>query len=159
MPECIAARQLRIKCMSCPKFLPQALVLKCSEIARTLARELEQRERLESNPFYPVEMQVDCRRIGCVGIGYTGHETIMCMICQEQWEAEEDEAHTIVHSGKFELLADSDSLKDASGKKIVIKRCPRCKIFIEKNGGCNHMRCAHCKHEFWWTTGKPYRIR
>ena len=29
-------------------------------------------------------------------------------------------------------------------------QCPKCNICIEKNGGCNHMQCYHCKHDFCW---------
>lgn len=29
-------------------------------------------------------------------------------------------------------------------------QCPRCHICIEKNGGCNHMQCYNCKHDFCW---------
>ncbi|KYQ88963.1 ubiquitin-protein ligase (E3) [Tieghemostelium lacteum] len=28
--------------------------------------------------------------------------------------------------------------------------CPQCHSSIEKNGGCNHMTCKKCKHEFCW---------
>ena len=31
-----------------------------------------------------------------------------------------------------------------------ILQCPKCNICIEKNGGCNHMQCYHCKHDFCW---------
>lgn len=30
------------------------------------------------------------------------------------------------------------------------KECPKCHSTIEKNGGCNHMACNSCKHDFCW---------
>nr|XP_006811619.1 PREDICTED: protein ariadne-2-like [Saccoglossus kowalevskii] len=30
------------------------------------------------------------------------------------------------------------------------KDCPKCSVCIEKNGGCNHMQCYKCKHDFCW---------
>ncbi|CAH3158678.1 unnamed protein product [Porites evermanni] len=29
-------------------------------------------------------------------------------------------------------------------------QCPNCGSCIEKNGGCNHMQCIKCKHDFCW---------
>eukprot|EP00802_Teleaulax_amphioxeia_P001616 Tamp_01618.p3 GENE.Tamp_01618~~Tamp_01618.p3 ORF type:complete len:510 (-),score=134.29 Tamp_01618:2953-4482(-) len=30
------------------------------------------------------------------------------------------------------------------------KDCPKCKIAINKDGGCNHMHCKQCDHHFCW---------
>lgn len=40
--------------------------------------------------------------------------------------------------------------------KNKIIQCPRCKINIYKESGCNHMRCIACQHEFCWVCKKPY---
>ena len=37
-------------------------------------------------------------------------------------------------------------IKLTKGKRV--KRCPRCKIYTEKNGGCNHMTCISCKYQW-----------
>ena len=36
------------------------------------------------------------------------------------------------------------------------RRCPNCKTFMEKNGGCNHMYCSFCKKYFCWGCGAKY---
>jgi hypothetical protein len=38
----------------------------------------------------------------------------------------------------------------------VSRKCPQCRHHIEKNGGCNHMTCTFCKHEFCWCCKSTY---
>eukprot|EP01102_Stenamoeba_stenopodia_P010301 TRINITY_DN3090_c0_g1_i1.p1 TRINITY_DN3090_c0_g1~~TRINITY_DN3090_c0_g1_i1.p1 ORF type:complete len:367 (-),score=45.86 TRINITY_DN3090_c0_g1_i1:97-1197(-) len=39
-------------------------------------------------------------------------------------------------------------------KFFKTKRCPNCKTFIEKSGGCHHMTCSTCQRSFCWDCGK-----
>jgi len=43
------------------------------------------------------------------------------------------------------------------GKAIC--KCPKCKARIWKDGGCNHMTCRYCKHEFCWICKGKYSYR
>uniref|UniRef100_K3WPW7 RBR-type E3 ubiquitin transferase n=1 Tax=Globisporangium ultimum (strain ATCC 200006 / CBS 805.95 / DAOM BR144) TaxID=431595 RepID=K3WPW7_GLOUD len=38
-----------------------------------------------------------------------------------------------------------------------VRTCPSCKSDIEKNGGCPHMTCAQCAHEFCWACLRPWK--
>lgn len=35
--------------------------------------------------------------------------------------------------------------------------CPKCRVCIEKNGGCSHMTCNRCKHEFCWVCTNDWK--
>ena len=115
------------------------MVLEVSTEGTALMEALEKRFKLKESTLFPECMQVECKRPECVGIGYLGFETVMCFICQEQWSSEDDVAQ--------------QPCADMSG----VKKCPKCSILIEKNGGCDHMTCKMCRHEWWWSTGKAYR--
>jgi len=38
------------------------------------------------------------------------------------------------------------------------RRCPSCSYIIEKDGGCMHMTCTKCRHEFHWCCGLSYYV-
>ena len=42
-------------------------------------------------------------------------------------------------------------------KDKVVKQCPRCKIYTEKNEGCNHMTCTECKYQWCWLCEGEYQ--
>lgn len=44
----------------------------------------------------------------------------------------------------------ADDSETANYISAHTKDCPKCHICIEKNGGCNHMQCYNCKHDFCW---------
>eukprot|EP00294_Goniomonas_avonlea_P005874 CAMPEP_0114550556 /NCGR_PEP_ID=MMETSP0114-20121206/6135_1 /TAXON_ID=31324 /ORGANISM="Goniomonas sp, Strain m" /LENGTH=453 /DNA_ID=CAMNT_0001735335 /DNA_START=33 /DNA_END=1394 /DNA_ORIENTATION=- len=46
--------------------------------------------------------------------------------------------------------ARASGLKAYLWKAFFTKPCPYCGVAISKNGGCHHMRCAHCHTSFSW---------
>lgn len=48
------------------------------------------------------------------------------------------------------IKKEKDESETATWLAANTKDCPKCKRSIEKNGGCNHMTCPLCKHEFCW---------
>jgi len=68
----------------------------------------------------------------------------MCFKCGQAW-------HPGVSCGK-----DQDSLFKEWASHRKIQRCPKCKIRIEKDEGCNHMTCSHCHYQWCWICGRKY---
>jgi len=44
----------------------------------------------------------------------------------------------------------SDESENLTWMMANTKKCPQCHSHIEKNGGCMHMTCRKCRHEFCW---------
>ncbi|RMZ73251.1 RING finger [Pyrenophora seminiperda CCB06] len=70
---------------------------------------------------------------------YCEYET--CFKCNRPWES-----HGEGGCDKAKKAEDAES--EATIKKIGAKPCPHCGIKIEKNGGCDHVQCRHCRHNF-----------
>jgi len=69
-------------------------------------------------------------------------------------------AHRPATCGELELW-NAKLEKDGESTLWVLentKKCPGCKVPIEKNEGCMHMTCTSCKHEFCWLCKGPWRI-
>ena len=71
-----------------------------------------------------------------------GHK--FCSKCLKNWHGNE----------KCKNEVDKDFEKWKNAKKV--KKCPRCKFYIEKNEGCNHMTCTSCRYEWCWICQKEY---
>lgn len=72
-------------------------------------------------------------------------KTIFCFRCGTDYHAPTD-CGTI----RKWLTKCADDSETANYISAHTKDCPRCHICIEKNGGCNHMQCYNCKHDFCW---------
>ena len=62
-----------------------------------------------------------------------GHK--FCFNCLQNWHENE----------KCKIDLDKSFVEWRDPKKV--KRCQKCKFFIEKDSGCNHMTCTNCKYQ------------
>jgi len=58
------------------------------------------------------------------------------------------------HSGKSCKQA-LDKVYKGWAFDIGAHKCPKCSVPIEKNEGCNHMRCPQCDYYWCWVCGLP----
>lgn len=74
----------------------------------------------------------DCKHRFCFGCILAEHQPAPCKLVKK-W-----------------LKKCADDSETANWIHANTKECPKCNSTIEKNGGCNHMTCRKCKHEFCW---------
>ncbi|KAJ4337619.1 hypothetical protein N0V87_004575 [Didymella glomerata] len=56
-----------------------------------------------------------------------------------------------LHSGSCDSVKRrEDKQSEKAIKKLGAKPCPKCGVNIEKQGGCDHMNCQRCRHNFCW---------
>lgn len=72
-------------------------------------------------------------------------KTVFCFICGSYYHAP-----TNCETIRRWLTKCADDSETANYISAHTKDCPNCNICIEKNGGCNHMQCYNCKHDFCW---------
>uniref|UniRef100_A0A674C3G6 Ring finger protein 144ab n=2 Tax=Salmo trutta TaxID=8032 RepID=A0A674C3G6_SALTR len=66
-----------------------------------------------------------------------------CSACRDSWHKE-----NACQDNTFRPGETSSFYK--SGGDALIKHCPKCKVYIERDKGCAQMMCKSCKHTFCW---------
>lgn len=144
-----------IGCMAqqCDVLVPEDFVLQL--LTRTTLRDKYQqftfRDYVRSHPLLRF-----CPGPNCRSIVYSREpkakravcsscKTEFCFKCGTDYHAPTD-CHVI----KKWLTKCADDSETANYISAHTKDCPKCHICIEKNGGCNHMQCYNCKHDFCW---------
>ncbi|KAM7382452.1 hypothetical protein PAMP_002179 [Pampus punctatissimus] len=100
---------------------------------------------------------VKCQAVCSVQLSTEGHpsavscrtcHTVFCSQCREPWQ----DSHTCLE--RQPMMSSSPSHKSRahsdSNSDMLIKQCPMCGIYIERNQGCAQMLCKSCKHTFCW---------
>jgi hypothetical protein len=137
---------IKINCMmkGCQNILSE------EDIQKLLKNETELLIKYEKFKFNKLIATSDdkkfCPEINCGGYAQKhlekfvtcnkGHQ--FCFDCLKKWHGKK----------KCEDLIDKDFEKWKKGK--LIKQCPSCKFWTEKNDGCNHMTCRGCTYQWCW---------
>ncbi|KRX08968.1 hypothetical protein PPERSA_08171 [Pseudocohnilembus persalinus] len=80
---------------------------------------------------------------------------VSCQCGQEFCSQCQKEAHRPVNCQKLLQWLDLIQGKNQENLNnawiaVNTKKCPQCKVDIQKNQGCMHMTCRNCRHEFCW---------
>jgi hypothetical protein len=57
------------------------------------------------------------------------------------------------------LLRRANAARAAAVPEEGVKACPGCRTAIAKIGGCSHIKCTSCRHEFCWNCGGAWTVR
>ena len=113
-------------------------------------KKLVNRRQLILNPNIQLCPYPDCesyakkgknKYVSCV---HNNHK--FCLNCLKSWHEQKRCENKNILEEKFEQWRNSNR----------VKRCPRCKYFIEKNFGCNHITCFNCEYQFCWLCLNEY---
>ena len=79
-----------------------------------------------------------------------GHK--FCFQCQEEW-------HEPCTCEQLVAWREKNTTESDNAHWIIAntKRCPQCSVRIEKNQGCNHITCRHCKYEWCWVCNGDWK--
>jgi hypothetical protein len=146
--------------MACPNLSCNSR-LQGNEIKRFLNKEeydrwdrLAFQEWTEAQPEFRWCSQNNCGSGQLVDGGADANSFFRCVKCNNMTCIK----HMVpFHSGmscdEYDKTLAVDEQALANWKALHTKPCPKCRVPIEKNGGCDHMRCRspHCLYEFCWS--------
>jgi RanBP-type and C3HC4-type zinc finger-containing protein 1 len=124
------------------------------EYEKHLERSLAQAERTNINAYH-------CMTKNCTGwVEIKSIKMFMCPVCRNfncvpcravhfPWYTCKQFTEKRRREGKVENQMTEDMIEKWKRKEIM-KNCPNCNVLIEKDAGCNQMKCTLCYQEFGW---------
>ena len=146
------ARVQNITCMQnkCKSELNEKFIFSIignDELLKSKYEKFKIKENILNNPNMKFCPYPDCdsyaekkksRNVKCKK---NNHE--FCFECLKPW-----------HFGSCSNNIDKDFVLWKKNK--LVKQCPKCKMWTEKNEGCNHMTCPECHFQWCWLCREPY---
>ncbi|XP_063955121.1 ankyrin repeat and IBR domain-containing protein 1-like [Lytechinus pictus] len=96
----------------------------------------------------PMSKAVDCGRghLFCWDCSGEPHDPCSC----ENWKRWSEKIAEIQPEKLNKTEEETESAANCLWLITNSKACPKCHSPIQKNEGCNHMKCTKCKHDFCW---------
>ena len=89
------------------------------------------------------------------------NNNVVCYECGYKFCFDCQIKHTGISCKKYIKWKNKNKNRDKYFKKylknMIFKKCPECKILINKKGGCNHVTCENCGVGFFWSDRKKIK--
>lgn len=113
---------------------------KCEGIVRWISGPNAPRPKL-------VSVTCNCGERWCWSCRNTDHFPVLCGVA-DAWTKLATQAQAVLEEPKKSKEAATEKLEQI--KRESHAPCPKCHVLIMKNGGCTHLTCTVCNHEFCW---------
>ncbi|XP_023583997.1 E3 ubiquitin-protein ligase RNF144A [Trichechus manatus latirostris] len=101
-----------------------------------------------------LETAISCPDATCPKQGHLQENEIECMVAAEIMQRYKKLQFERGRCPSILACYDSHGVPGSAFKMeeddAPIKRCPKCKVYIERDEGCAQMMCKNCKHAFCW---------
>lgn len=87
-----------------------------------------------------------CQNPTCADCGYE-----FCLKCKHNWQAH--------HGLSCHELAGNEAAQSLTWLEDNTRGCPKCHVAIVHSGGCSHMTCRMCQHNFCWLCMGDFKDR
>ncbi|CAG9319161.1 unnamed protein product [Blepharisma stoltei] len=100
----------------------------------------------------------NCDYVGWVDTKNSCMDTLLCPKCKTKWKDPSlKPAFYRLKDDAIRIIRGESDFWSNTWKEIWVKYCPKCDYPIEKSGGCYHMTCINCRHEFCWDCLQDYK--
>ncbi|KAH7092794.1 hypothetical protein BKA62DRAFT_65974 [Auriculariales sp. MPI-PUGE-AT-0066] len=159
--------ECNIRCMAedCTALVPDSFVQEtCDADVRERFDELVLRDYVGHAKVLKYCPAPDCQyAVSCMDAPLSSLSTVVPTVtCRKNHSfcfgcpIEGDHRPLICAVAKLWLEKCREDSETATWMKSNTQECPECHAAIEKNGGCNHMTCRKCKHEYCWVCIGPW---
>jgi hypothetical protein len=97
-----------------------------------------------------------CTLAFCTECRQAWHGLSPCADLATRWRAADEDGREALRKRYGDHVL--HEVESSSWVRENTKACPRCGAATQKNGGCNHIQCQSCRHEWCWLCTATYKV-